>query len=401
MAACDQGATAIEWVGIFMLAAILVGAIMAVVPNTPLVAPLKHAVCLVLQGVPCADTPEPEKTRWERAASGRYVNMTDSYGSSEGAGPYSAETNFDDRNYVYTWEVFGVPVLQMTFHASPAELPALPEWIAAHPLAPATLEIEGDWNRCHRSENGYAELLNRELNPAGGLTNVGCSGATIDDIQNPNHRYPTEPAQIEALGDDVTLVTMSMGGNDVHFADIVTKCVLSSDCTGTDLALSEAEWAALEERLVAHYQLVQQAAPNSDLVVIGYPRLFNQPRYPATDGMAPYNIYVPAPAFGAPKIETIELLSVEEQMWMNEQSAKLNEVIRSATEKAGVTFVNPTDAYADHGIGSEDPWIHELRLELPGPNHSGQVPVSMESFHPNDAGQAAEAQLIETVLMQD
>ena len=49
---------------------------------------------------------------------------------------------------------------------------------------------------------------------------VACGGATTADVLS---------GQVAALRTTTTLVTISVGGNDVGFADVVTTCTLGGD----------------------------------------------------------------------------------------------------------------------------------------------------------------------------
>ncbi len=81
-------------------------------------------------------------------------------------------------------------------------------------------------NKCHRSTLAYGALL-------GGQTTdiIACSGATTADVTY-RKQNGTELPQIKALESLSTppgLVFMTIGGNDIGFADIVTQCLIS-DC---------------------------------------------------------------------------------------------------------------------------------------------------------------------------
>lgn len=84
-------------------------------------------------------------------------------------------------------------------------------------------------NGCHRSDSA-------EVKSAGGiateLINLACSGATTDNVfraANGGVPYKGEAPQADQLaavaaGRDVKLIALSIGGNDLGFADIITTC---------------------------------------------------------------------------------------------------------------------------------------------------------------------------------
>lgn len=81
-------------------------------------------------------------------------------------------------------------------------------------------------NSCHRSYDTYG----KDLYPQ--RTILACSGAVTDDFwssQNPGN----QPAQLDMLRDVQTapdMVILTVGGNDVGFANVLKNCALLFDC---------------------------------------------------------------------------------------------------------------------------------------------------------------------------
>ena len=69
---------------------------------------------------------------------------------------------------------------------------------------------------CDRSTNAYSQLWVNSRHPAG-YVSVACSGATTQDVLN---------SQISALSSGTTLVSITIGGNDVGFSSVMKTCVL-------------------------------------------------------------------------------------------------------------------------------------------------------------------------------
>ena len=93
-------------------------------------------------------------------------------------------------------------------------------------------------NRCHRSAQAYPELLSfpNATSPVP-LVFVACSGAISAQV----FELPQKtgyPVQGDALAPKADLVTLTMGGNDLHFSDVLKLCFLKSDCTNKVLSLS-------------------------------------------------------------------------------------------------------------------------------------------------------------------
>ncbi|MGF1661432.1 MAG: SGNH/GDSL hydrolase family protein [Kineosporiaceae bacterium] len=209
--------------------------------------------------------------------------------------------------------------------------------LGAGPYDPAS----GD---CSRSPNAYPALWAAANGPAT-FAFVACSGATTSDVRSD---------QLPALTGDTDLVTLTVGGNDVGFAPVLTACVIGDDAT-CDAALDTSGFLIdtwLPHALAGLYGDVSAAAPGATVVVLGYPRLFD----PA------------APALGN--------LEPDEQQRMNGLAERLNDRTGVAAARAGFRFASVEDGFAAHGVGAPDPWLVGLTLPLD------------ESFHPNAAGQS-------------
>ena len=215
----------------------------------------------------------------------------------------------------------------------------------------------------------------------GGFTFTACSGATQGDLNDPNGSNVDEDAQLDDLDEDVSLVTMSIGGNDLGFASIVQDCIVNGQrgvpmldtCQEKHADKIESRLESLHDELVATYRDIRDKAPNARIVIIGYPELF---------------VENPQDNYG-------NLLFAEDQAWMNEQAAALNDTLRSAAQEAGVEFIDPTEAFRGHGIGSQDPWINDLNWGGPGLSL-----VDPGSFHPNALGHDALADLLEQQIKE-
>ena len=77
---------------------------------------------------------------------------------------------------------------------------------------------------CEQSSSSYPFLVARSLRLE--LTDMSCGSATIADL---SAAQPTgggiNPAQLSALSSATELVTLGIGGNDIGWASVVTRCV--------------------------------------------------------------------------------------------------------------------------------------------------------------------------------
>jgi lysophospholipase L1-like esterase len=264
------------------------------------------------------DAPEPPTPR-EIAESGGYVALGDSYSSGEGADDYQPGTDVDT-------------------------------------------------NRCHRSANAYGQQVYDGGNFAGGFSFGACSGGVVEDYFGPNQQNQGEQAQRDLITEDTSLITVSMGGNDFGFADVLSHCMFHRCANDTYLAELQDRIAAEAGQLVEMYRdMRERAGDDARIVVVGYPHLFD------VDGNHGLSLSSP--------------ITAAERRFLNNMSDMANQAIREsiANADAGIEFVDIRDAYAGHEIGSDAPWIHDLSLHWDwgntGPNPS--------SFHPTPAGQDA------------
>jgi lysophospholipase L1-like esterase len=203
-------------------------------------------------------------------------------------------------------------------------------------------------NGCYQSRRGYPALLDRETR-ASLQANVTCNGATTQTVR---------AGQLSALTPRTQLVTLTVGGNDLGFATVATLCApgpskACQDAIDRALALLAPRPTGpslLATSLAATYGAVATAAPRADILVTGYPILFE------------------APAEDLPNADTVVAL--------NGATKALNATIKAtvaATAAAGVeiSYVDVAAGFAGHGIGSERPYLHATGPEALHPTARG------------------------------
>ena len=226
--------------------------------------------------------------------------------------------------------------------ATPAHYAALGD---SYSSGVGTRQYFPDSGNCLRSPDAYPQLWAREHQVAQ-FTFAACSGATTDDV-NSN--------QISSLNAGTTLVTISVGGNDVGFSDVIEHCLFEDDA-GCANAVRAAETKVHDElpaKLDATYGKIRAAAPRAKVIVVGYPRL---------------NTLGPC---------TIPFYTDAKRTSINEGADELDAVLSARATAAGFTFADPRTVFTGHGVCSSQEWIN-------GPSNPLQ-----ESFHPNDQGHAA------------
>ncbi len=252
-----------------------------------------------------------------------------------------------------------------------------------------------DNNTCHQSSLSYPHLLSGTLF-AGGKS-VACSGAVTDDISELSNNYEGQVAdQIPKLRRSISdiqqylssftpgylaqsefvdtyrpeVISLSVGGNDIGFSDIIKRCV--SPVTTEPSCYSTFEdqvelYRAINntfDSLVRTYKTVHR--PGKRVYIVGYPQIA------LPGGNCAANVHLDA--------REIELsVNIIDH---------LNGVIAAAARKAGVYYVDVSQALAGHRmcenvsrevavngftIGSDE-GIGSVRF------------IGSESYHPNAFG---------------
>jgi lysophospholipase L1-like esterase len=202
----------------------------------------------------------------------------------------------------------------------------------------------GDSGSCKRSANAYAQLW-ANANAPSAFAFVACSGATTGDVL---------ANQVGALSADTELVTISIGGNDAGFADVMTDCNLGSDATCVARNEEARTFATntLPGLLDGVYNEIRGRAPNARVVVMGYPRIY------VLNGDCNVG------------------LSETKRAAINGSSDVLADVVAGRAGAFGFTFVDGRSAFSGHEICADGTWWL----------HSVTFPID-ESYHPTAAGQ--------------
>lgn len=279
-------------------------------------------------------------------------------------------------------------------------------------------DIAGDYSqgipreKCHISSRSYPFSLAGATQLDSSLTkSVACSGAKrIDvqgyDVQRGTNIYegqevnvggvkrprltglaninmlqfdakesfiPGRVQQIEFMEQNQPEVaTISMGGNDIGFGDIITACVSKIVPTST-CSQSEDEGRAILGKAIRGqftnlrdmYVRLKEASPEVKLYVVGYPQFISN-----TNSTCMLNVP----------------LSISERTMMVEGVIYLNNIIKAAAAEARVGYIDIENSFGEHvlcGLESEK-YVNGIL----------SMGESQEMFHPNAAGHVAIHQTI-------
>ncbi|MFF4016706.1 SGNH/GDSL hydrolase family protein [Streptomyces sp. NPDC001843] len=197
---------------------------------------------------------------------------------------------------------------------------------------------------CDRSTKAYPYLWNAAHAPSSFAFNA-CSGAKTGDVLN---------NQLGSLNSSTSLVSITIGGNDAGFADVMTTCVTGSDSTclaKLDSAKAYVD-STLPGKLDSVYSAISAKAPSAHVVVLGYPRFY--------------------------KLGTTCVgLSDTKRAAINDASDYLNSAVQKRALDHGFVFGDVRTPFTGHEICSGSSWLHSLDWLDIG-----------ESYHPTASGQS-------------
>ncbi|MFI7409026.1 GDSL-type esterase/lipase family protein [Streptomyces sp. NPDC049627] len=229
---------------------------------------------------------------------------------------------------------------------------------------------------------------------------VACSGARTYNVLKGGQG---EVAQIDAgyLDQNTTLVTISIGGNDARFTDVVKKCV---DIPVPSLVNCQAasipninpdngeenggetgrldEWApkwlhdAVRPRITALLRTIRSKAENAKIVLMGYPTLLEK------DGSC------------LPALDRVE------GQFINKVADVLADEMKGAAADAGAyaVFSDPRDEFAGKAICGDPESVHGIVMNGRSEADADGPAPSMQSFHPKPAGARLYADSLEHTL---
>ncbi|MFF9897401.1 SGNH/GDSL hydrolase family protein [Streptomyces longispororuber] len=198
---------------------------------------------------------------------------------------------------------------------------------------------------CKRSTRAFPALWAAANKPASfGFT--ACSGARTDDVLN---------SQLGPLNSGTGLVSLSVGGNDAGFADVMTTCVLQSEDTCVSRINQAKAYvdSTLPGKLDRVYSAIKGKAPSARVVVLGYPRFYK---------------------LGG---SCLAGLTERERTAVNSGADHLNAALAKRAADHGFAFGDVTTTFTGHEICSGAPWLHSVNWVNIG-----------ESYHPTAAGQS-------------
>ncbi len=241
--------------------------------------------------------------------------------------------------------------------ALPAIAAAAPSYVAlgdSYSSGVGTRVYYNDGTSCQRSPDAYGPLIAAQRGYA--LSFRACSGAKTTDVNS---------SQLGTLSSTTSLVTITIGGNDAGFSNVIVNCALYYFTCGS--AINSANSFIrnnLPGLLDTTYNNIRAKAPSAHVVVLGYPHLFT-----STGTTCNANF-----------------LTSSNEKSLNSTADLLDTTISGRAAAHGFTYVDPRNAFLPHEVCSSSEWLN------------GQSNPLSESYHPNISGQADFTTLVEGVL---
>lgn len=249
---------------------------------------------------------------------------------------------------------------------------------------------------CDQSTSNYPHLTAAELGLT--LTDVTCSGAETGNVTTiAQVTYNgTAPIQLTALGPTTNIVTLTIGGNDLGFVDILTNCAYAAllggvvagtpNCAGfyapggvdsLAAAITGPVSTALDNTLAA----IALAAPSAKIFVVGYPALT-----PSTlpvggcfvDAAGTYAPPFPVNAYPYQDVDVSYLHTVE---------VALDSAMSTTSTANGAVYIsNLAGSDAHSPCATVDPYVNGITISSITVAPALAVTLEPGAMHPNSDG---------------
>lgn len=197
---------------------------------------------------------------------------------------------------------------------------------------------------CKRSTRSYPELWAAAHHPSS-FAFTACSGARTTDVAS---------GQLKPVTSATSLISISVGGNDAAFSDVMSTCALElqKSCTARIAKARTFVDKRLPGLLDTLYDRIRARGPHAHVVVLGYPHVYKVPG------------------------GCLLGLSDTDRSAIDAAADDLDGVIAKRAAAHGFTFADVRKVFAGHELCSGAPWLHSVTLPTD------------ESYHPTAAGQS-------------
>lgn len=254
-------------------------------------------------------------------------------------------------------------------------------------------------NKCHLSKRSYPYLLSEYLQ-AHEFHSVACSGAKIPNLNNivqyPNSGLSNQwlpgikPQNDYLSGLKPSFLTISIGGNDLNFAGILSDCVVNGLANGNCAYLVDPAHRGIMAMQItdqypklkdAYSKLISRTNGDTRIYVMGYPQFIKR----GGEGNCANNVR----------------LNDQEREFIYQGIKYANQIIKAAAEDSGAYYLDIENSLDNKNLCSQIPdnqmtvngvtigndtgaWVS---IYAPGTVYTGKLGLGNESFHPNEKAQ--------------
>ncbi|MGH6654631.1 MAG: SGNH/GDSL hydrolase family protein [Actinocrinis sp.] len=204
----------------------------------------------------------------------------------------------------------------------------------------------GSSGSCDRSANA-ADQLWANANSPSAFSFAACSGATTSDVLS---------SQVAAVNSGTTLVSLTIGGNDVGFSSTMEDCVIwgTSTCV-SDINADEAKArSVLPGAFDNVLNTIRSKAPNARIVFLDYPDFYDLNASSGCVGLS-----------GTSRAKVDEGINL------------LDSLIQQAAARHGAVFADVRGQFSGHELCDDAGWLNSVDWFNLG-----------DSYHPTATGQA-------------
>lgn len=198
------------------------------------------------------------------------------------------------------------------------------------------------------------------------------------------------------LDENTTLVTLSIGGNDSRFGDVVAECIImaglklcqDAQLPGSSIPAGEEVPALINGKvktsIIQVLGEIRKKAPNAKVLLMGYPRLLE--------------------ALGQCQVG----IGTEEAPWLNKMADTLatamNDAVRQANAKVTTPyawFSDPRTFFDGKAVCGNPETVHGVIApwnRTPGEDLNNEIGTSQQSFHPKIDGYGLYADSMNATL---
>jgi lysophospholipase L1-like esterase len=225
----------------------------------------------------------------------------------------------------------------------PADAAPTVHFVALGDSYSAGIGASGSTGSCGQSSSAYPKLW-AVANSVASFTFAACSGARTSDVIS---------SQLSSLSAATTLVSITIGGNDVGFSSIMETCVLksTSSCESSVAAGEKYATGTLPGLLDTTLADIRAHAPNAKVIVLDYPDFYDLSA---------------ALCIG---------LSSADHRALDTGINELDGVIQAAAAENSDTFADVRAQFSGHELCDGAGWLNSVTLPIGN------------SYHPTTAGQ--------------